>query len=159
MSHCRLEIESSASGTKNILYCPLEGSELKRGFGCSQQQCQGGTRTSAQEVPGGTTMNVFDKPYQAEPGWRRTRVVRRRWRFRSRTGPTGRRSPATQCWWTSWAGTGWSWNNRFLKWSQSLLALSNQTFLTLVFKRRPFSLKLAANLFLSLMVFALGRTH
>ena len=39
----RYKIESSASGTMNILYSPLEGSWLMEGFGCSQHQCQGGT--------------------------------------------------------------------------------------------------------------------
>ena len=41
---------SSARGTMNILYSPLEGSWLKRGFGCSQQQSQDGTMRKYQEA-------------------------------------------------------------------------------------------------------------
>ena len=45
------DTESSASGTKNILNSPLEERKLKRGLGCSQQQCQGGTMNIRAAVP------------------------------------------------------------------------------------------------------------
>ena len=46
----RYKIDNSASGTIKIIYSPLEESWLIRGFGCSQQQCQGGTMRKCQEA-------------------------------------------------------------------------------------------------------------